>query len=162
MKETNYKNPFNPKDTDRYEIWEMLVKRDVDAFVKQDWSLVADDFLEEEFMGISSHKLSNPDSWTLAYPTLKAYRDDWLQQAADMAATEWDCDLAQGLQDLTNLRDIDVQGNCALLHKKFDGYLPKKEGDQLYVNFQTLYRCRKINEQWKIAGFTGYLPFPMG
>lgn len=162
MKETNYKNPFNPKDADRYAIWEMLVRRDVEAFVKQDWNLVAEDFLEEEFMGISGHKLSNPDSWTLAYPTLEAYRDDWLQQAADMAATEWDCDLAQGLHDLTNLRDIEIQGNCALLHKKFDGYLPRKEGDHLYVNFQTLYRCRKVNEQWKIAGFTGYLPFPMG
>lgn len=162
MQKTNYRNPFPPTDKNRHELWEMLVRRDIEAFVQQDWSQVVDDFLEEEFMGISGHRLGNPDSWTLAYPTLNAYGEDWLQQAADMAKVQWEGSLAQALHDLTNLRDMDVQGNRALLHKKFQGYLAKKDGGSLYINFQTLYRCRQVEGRWKIAGFTGYLPFPMG
>ena len=162
MSTVKYVNPFNPGDKDRYAIWEMLVKRDIQAFVKQDWSMVADDFIEEGFMGIGAGKSDNPDSWKLAYPTLEAYRDDWLNQAKGFAETEWSCNGEQAIHDLTNMRDIEVQGDCALLHKKFDGSLMKKDGTVETLKFQTLYRCRKIEGQWKIAGFTGYMPFPMG
>ena len=41
-------------------------------------------------------------------------------------------------------------------------HLKKKNGSSDRLNWQTLYRCRKINGQWKIAGFTGYMPHPMG
>ena len=55
-----YKNPF-PNDPDRHAIWEMLVERDIRAFVAQDWDMVADDFTSEGFMGIDGRSLSNPD-----------------------------------------------------------------------------------------------------
>ena len=59
-------NPFtdsqgNVTDTDRHSIWEMLVNRDIHAFVAQDWSMVADDFVEPEFYGIHAHNSNNPD-----------------------------------------------------------------------------------------------------
>ena len=104
---TIYLNPFTPANEDRYAIWEMLVKRDIQAFVKQDWSLVVDDFIEDGFMGIGANKLSNPDSWKLTYPTLQHYRDDWLNQAKEFSETEWDCDIEQALHDMTNMRDIE-------------------------------------------------------
>ncbi|MCH2058741.1 MAG: RidA family protein [Thalassotalea sp.] len=162
MSQTTYNNPFSPENSDRHAIWEMLVKRDIQAFVQQNWSMVADDFLEQGFMGIGAHKLDNPDSWTLAYPTLAAYRDDWLNQAKVFAQTNWDCDAEQALHDMTNMRDIEIAGNSALLHKKFDGEIAKKDGSKTQFKFQTLYRCLKVEGQWKIAGFTGYMPFPMG
>ncbi len=50
----------------------------------------------------------------------------------------------------------------AIVHKKFDGAIRKKNGQIEKLNWQTLYRCRKVNGEWKIAGFTGFLPHPMG
>jgi hypothetical protein len=37
-------NP-SPNDPDRGAIWTMLVERDIDAFVKADWSMVDVDFV---------------------------------------------------------------------------------------------------------------------
>ena len=39
-------NPF-PGDPDRTQIWEMLVPRDIAAFVSADWGMVAEDFIED-------------------------------------------------------------------------------------------------------------------
>ena len=157
-----FKNPFNIADADRHDLWEMLVERDITAFLQCDWDLVAEDFIEEGFMGIDGRYRSNPDSWNISFPTLSDYKNNWLTQAGDFAETEWESDAGQDLYKATNLRDIEIAGDCALLHKKFDGELVKKNGDTVRLNWQTLYRCRKINGRWKIAGFTGYLPHPMG
>ncbi len=162
MNESNYKNPFPTTDPDRHYLWEMLVKRDIIAYCNQDWSMVAGDFIEENFMGIDGRGLDNPDSWTISFPDLASYKKEWLAQAADTANTEWAEDHEKAFYEATNLRDIEINGDSALLHKKFNGALRKKDGTVMPINWQTLYRCRKVNGQWKIAGFTGYLPYPMG
>jgi hypothetical protein len=74
-------NPFS--DPDRQGIWEMLVERDIAAFLACDWSMVAGDFLAGEFFGVDGQKSGNPDTWRLAYPTLEEYRAEWLLQAHD-------------------------------------------------------------------------------
>ena len=56
----------------------MLVPRDIKAFVDADWSMVEDDFIADDFMGINGNKNVNPDVWTISYPTLAQYRDEWL------------------------------------------------------------------------------------
>jgi enamine deaminase RidA (YjgF/YER057c/UK114 family) len=157
-----YENPFPEADNDRYTLWEMLVARDIKAFLACNWDAIADDFVETEFMAIDGRFRSNPDSWTLAFPTLQDYKRAWLSQSKDFAATEWAGDVREGLYEATNLRDIEIAGHCALVHKKLDGVVIKKNGDRVALNWQTLYRCRKVNDRWKIAGFTGYLPHPMG
>ena len=157
-----YNNPFNQHDPDRYNIWEMLVKRDIEAFINNDWEEVAGDFIEEGFMGIDARSLSNPDSWNLSFPDLKSYRQFWLDQAANFTSTDWENDPGEKLLEATTLRDIDISDNSALVHKKFDGAIRKKNGYTERLNWQTLYRCRKIDGQWKIAGFTAFLPHPMG
>ena len=157
-----YNNPFNQHDPDRYDIWEMLVKRDIEAFINNDWEEVAGDFIEEGFMGIDARSLSNPDSWNLSFPDLKSYRQFWLDQAANFTGTDWEDDPGEKLYEATTLRDIDISENSALVHKKFDGAIRKKNGYTERLNWQTLYRCRKIDGQWKIAGFTAFLPHPMG
>ncbi len=155
-------NPFPGSDPDRHALWEMLVDRDIRAFLAADWDLVAGDFIEEGFMGIDGRFLHNPDSWRLTFPALAPYREEWLRQARDFVATEWAEDPERALFEATTLRDIEIRGDSALLHKKFDGHIRKKDGESIRLNWQTLYRCRRVEGRWRIAGFTGYLPHPMG
>lgn len=155
-------NPFNSNDPDRYQIWGMLVQRDIEAFMENDWEKVAGDFVAEGFTGIDARFSSNPDSWKLVFPDLRTYQDFWLEQSTNFLETDWEDDPKQKQIEATTLRDIDILGDSALVHKKFDGSIRKKNGDTAVLNWQTLYRCRKIDGQWKITGFTGFLPNPMG
>ncbi len=152
-----YENPF-PMGSDRYQIWEMLVKRDITAFCQADWDAIAADFIADNFMGIDARKRSNPDSWSLHFPDLAAYRKEWLRQAVTFKQTQWKADPEKAIYDATTLRDIQIQGDAALAHKKFDGQLQNVNGEWTTLNWQTLYRCRRVDGHWKIAGFTGYMP----
>lgn len=157
-----FKNPFPPSDTDRHSIWEMLVARDISAFLAADWSMVADDFVEEGFIGIDGRNEISPDKWRLAFPSLAAYRDEWLRQAKDFAAQSFAEDTRTAIFTTTTLEDIEIEGETALVRKKFDGSLTKKDGSRDIMRWQTLYYCRVHQGRWKICGFTGYLPNPMG
>jgi reactive intermediate/imine deaminase len=151
--------PFPASDSDRFEIWRMLVQRDTDAFLACDWAAVADDFLPGGFYGIDARHKPNPDDWRIAFPTLTAYRDEWLRQAE---ATRASVDTARAREALfcaTRLLDIELQDGVAVAHKKFDGALPNRDGTSTPLNWQTLYICRKHAERWKIASFVGYLPY---
>ena len=160
MAETD-SNPF-PDDPDRGAIWEMLVPRDIDAYVGQNWSMVDGDFVREGFLGISGGGSDNPDAWKIAFPTLEAYRDEWLRQAAEGAAVKYAENPRAAIFRATTLRDIEINGAIAAVHKKFDGSIARADGGKDVLNWQTLYFCRKVAGVWKLAGFIGYLPFPMG
>jgi hypothetical protein len=153
-------NPFPPADADRHAIWDMLVRRDIGAFLAQDWAAVAGDFWEEGFFGIDAARSPNPDSWRLRF-TLDRYRAEWLRQASATAATAYAGDPRTALFEATHLRDIDIDGDCAAVHKKFDGVLVRADGGRDVLCWQTLYLCRRIGGVWKIAGFVGYLPNPV-
>ena len=155
-------NPFSKMDEDRYTIWEKVVHTDIDAFIAQDWSMCENDFIEENFIGIDAKKSANPDSWQLSYDSLKAYKDDWLQQAKYFANTKYKDDKRKALFDATTLRDIDIKGESALIHKKFDGNIIKEDGSIETILWQTIYKMKKISNDWKITGFIGYMPNPMG
>ncbi|EEQ93808.1 hypothetical protein F9K88_07060 [Brucella intermedia] len=151
-------NPF-AGDRDREQIWEMLVRRDIEAFVSQDWSLVADDFDEVRFLGIHAHNDRNPDKWDAGFPTLASYRDEWLRQAAESAAVEYAESLAEGIFRATDLSVIDITGDVALARKKFEGTIARKDGSVDRLNWQTLYFCRRDKARWKITGFVGYMAY---
>ncbi|KAB2706257.1 MULTISPECIES: hypothetical protein [Brucella] len=151
-------NPF-AGDKDREQIWEMLVRRDIEAFVSQDWSLVADDFDEVRFLGIHAHNDRDPDNWDAGFPTLASYRDEWLRQAAESAAVEYAESLADGIFRATNLSVIDITGDVALARKKFDGTIARKDGTIDRLNWQTLYFCGRDGARWKITGFVGYMAY---
>ena len=53
-------------------------------------------------------------------------------------------------------------GEVALARKKFDGSILRADGGRDRMLWQTLYHCRRQEGRWKISGFTGYLPNPMG
>ena len=151
-------NPF-AGDRDREQIWEMLVRRDIEAFVSQDWSLVADDFDEVRFLGIHAHNDRDPDKWDAGFPTLASYRDEWLRQAAESAAVEYAESLADGIFRATDLGVIDITGEVAVARKKFDGTIARKDGTVDRLNWQTLYFCRREGARWKITGFVGYMAY---
>jgi len=154
-------NPF-PQDPDRGAIWSMLVERDIDAFVAADWAMVDGDFVREGFLGINAGGSDNPDSWRVGFPTLEAYRDEWLRQAAESARVAYAEDRRTGIFRATTLQHIEISGDVAVAHKKFDGTIARADGGRDVMNWQTLYFCRKVEGRWKLTGFVGYMPFPMG
>ncbi|MEO5805927.1 hypothetical protein [Devosia sp.] len=156
-----FNNPF-PQDADRSAIWTMLVERDITAYVAGDWSLVDGDFVKEGFLGIDGAKSDNPDGWKISFPTLDAYRREWLRQAAEGAKVEYAEDVTAGINRATTLTNIEINGDIAVAHKQFDGEIALGNGGKDVLNWQTVYFCRRVDSVWKLTGFIGYLPFPMG
>ena len=157
-----FRNPFEAADTARHAIWTMLVERDIAAFLAADWSLVADDFVADGFLGIDAGRKADPAAWRLSFPTLAAYRDEWLRQARAFQAERYAEDPRAAIFTTTTLEEIDVEGEAALARKTFDGSLRRNDGHIDVMKWQTLYSCRLHEGRWKISGFTGYLPNPMG
>lgn len=151
--------PFAMSDADRREIWEMLVTRDTRAFLANDWEAVAADFIPDGFYGLDARKRQDPDDWRLVFPTLAAYRQEWLRQAAQSAQTTDSAKAHAALLQAVTLQDIDIEGDHAVARKKFDGWMPNRDGSRTPLRWQTLYICRRHAGRWKIASFVGYLPF---
>lgn len=157
-----FENPFPATDTARHAIWQMLVPRDIDAFLAADWGLVADDFIAANFTGLNGRHLASPDEWRLSFPTLEAYRDEWLRQAAEAKAARegglYAEEARAAIFRATRLEEIEITGEAALVRKRFDGGIARADGGFDRMNWQTLYICRRDGGRWKIAGFVGYLP----
>jgi len=154
-------NPFT-NDPDRSQIWTMLVERDIAAYVAADWSMVEGDFVAREFMGIDGQKTDDPDSWRISFPNLEAYRDEWLRQAHEGQKQTYAEDVTAAIHRATSLTQIDITGERAIARKKFDGTIALANGAKDVLNWQTLYFCRKVEGTWKLTGFVGYLPYPLG
>lgn len=150
-----FKSPFRDKDRDA--IWEMLVVRDIDAFLAQDWGMVAGDFVSAGFFGIDAQGSADPDQWVLRFDTVESYRDEWLRQARETAATAVSESAHAALHGATKLETIDIKGEFAVAQKKFHGFMPLKDGGSAYLNWRTQYLCRREGGHWKIAGFVGYM-----
>lgn len=152
-------NPFPPSDADRHAIWDMLMKRDFDAFVAKDWSQVRDDFDSESFFAVDCRHQDDPREWRLTFPGLEAYRDAWLRQAEEFSSTELvTMGRLEFLYQVSEIRDIDIVEDRAIAHKRFSGSANATDGRQIHLRWQTLYHCRRMGGRWRIVGFTGYLP----
>lgn len=155
-----HQNPFPPTDPDRFEIWEILVNRDIAAFSEADWPKTADDFLDESFVGYSGS--SNPDHWRITFPSLGTYRDEWLRQASEFRKTKLiGEDTSHFLFKASILRDIEICDDVAMAHKKIEGRAVTSEGREIVLNWQTVYWLRRVDRRWRVTGFLGYLPNPM-
>ena len=154
-------NPF-PHDPDRSEIWEILIRRDLEAFLDADWAQTDPDFHHQEFWAIDANFTANSDHWRLRFPDLATYRDFWLSAARDFQKDELVGISKRDFAFQTDiLRDIEINENRAVARKKFHGKATKKNREELRVNWQTIYFLKKVNGHWKISGFLGYLPNPM-
>lgn len=154
-------NPF-PGDVDRHAIWEMLVARDIEAFLACDWTMVENDFASDRFLGIDGKKSGNPDDWRITFPTLEAYRDSWLASAEDFRVRADAGTAKASVLGATSLTEIEIADDRALAHKKFDGEVTMRDGSRDVLNWQSVYTLARLAGVWKLTGFIGYLPFPMG
>lgn len=152
-------NPFAPDDAARRQIWQMLVPRDIAAFVRADWSMVADDFVADGFSALDARGAADPEKWKLAFPDLAAYRKEWLRQARAFQEIGFAEDPEAAIFRATSLTQIELMGTRALARKKFDGRITKTDGTAEVLNWQTLYLCARVGQHWKITSFVGYLPF---
>ena len=134
---TSMANPFPAGDSDRHEIWNMLVRRDIEAFATNDWERHAADFLVDGFFGIDAGRSGNPDSWSAAFPDLETYRRDWSGFAAKSQGRLAPEALREAHFAATTLRDIDVRGDFAVAHKKFDGAVCYDDGERESFDWQT-------------------------
>ena len=156
------KNPFPRADLDRHEIWEILVRHDFESFVARDWSLMEPDFSTGWFCGIDAHRSFDPQKWTIGFPTVQSYRDEWLLQAAEFSKIQLvGIGKLEFLYQACQLETIEISENMALAHKQFNGET-KTVDDEIYsFCFQSLYQMTRYAGSWKIAGFVGYLPMDL-
>jgi len=152
-------NPFPVADANRHEIWDFMVRKDIDAYLAKDWSMVADDFWVDGFMGIQANRSGNPDSWTLAFPDLDAYRASWLSGTIDQA--DFAEELRPALFRCSFLRDIEIVGDKGIARKKFDGRIALKAGGHQEFKWQSVAYLRRGADRWRVSGFVGYLPNPI-
>ena len=151
-------NPF-PHDADRHTIWEILMRRDFEAFLAADWSMTEPDFLENEFQGLDAGTQSDPGQWQLRFPSLGSYRKEWLRQAEEFRGVRFQgVDTLDFFFETCVLREIQINGERAVANKKFNGSATTTKGDSVHLLWQTLYLLKKVGERWKITGFVGYLP----
>lgn len=157
-------NPFDKHhDTDRYQIWRMLVEIDSDAFAVGDWSLIEKDFDPAHFEGMRAMNSSNPDQWKIVFPKLNDYRDSWLDASREWRKKKFiHLTQREAVYARTRLTQIDITADRALAHKKFLGDIKLEDGSVLTGSRQTLYRMHRQHGHWKIVGFIGQLPLELG
>lgn len=151
-----FDNPF-PETTDAYLIWEVLVRNDFEGFLQGSWDRVADDYIEEGFFGVDFGKSTSPTDWTLGFPSLQHYKNQWLEDSQRFWENDFAADPRQQLYASCQLADIQITGTSALVHKFFVGDIPITGGASLELNWRSLFLLRKQAEKWRIAGFCGYI-----
>ncbi len=157
------RNPFDAgQDAERHAIWEMLVRRDIEALAANDWASHAKDFLRDGFFGIDSQYKANPDAWRASFTRLESYAQAWSQYAAASHGRLPPAQLMAAHFAAASLREIEINGDFAIAHKKFDGAIAYSDGGVERLDWQSLYFCRQQQGRWWICGFLGYLPNPMG
>jgi enamine deaminase RidA (YjgF/YER057c/UK114 family) len=152
-------NPYGADDPDRRALWEMLVTRDIEAFVACDFDRVAGDFDPVRFSSIDARGSSDPDLWSLALTEINDYKVEWLRQA-ELFRRDFD-DPAGVLHAATTIDQIEINGAQALAHKRFDYLARTRTGALVPLRWRTVYQCRRSEvdpERWRITGFVGFLP----
>src|SRR6266542_6567133 len=145
-------------DPDRHHIWHRLIQIDSEAFALGDWSIIEPDFDRDHFEGIRCNHSLNPDDWTIFFPDVASYRDNWLKASAEFRAKQFlHHTPLEALLARTRLDRIDINRSRALAHKKFSGDIPLADGTFLSGSRQTLYRLHKRLDRWRITGFLGFL-----
>jgi hypothetical protein len=135
------------------------VLADCEAFAAGDWSKVEGDFDADMFEGVRCFHSGNPEDWKIVFPDLASYRDSWLTASEQFRRQRFARHShLEALLIRTHLDEIEINGQCALAHKKFYGDVPLADGTTLADRRQTLFRLHRRDGAWKIVGFLGQLP----
>ena len=143
---------------DECAIWQVLIYNDFVAFCSQDWKLISDDFIEEGFFGIDGHGSNNKLEWSLMYPNLESYKSAWINQSVDFSKKNFLLNPLEVLFDTTELNKFELVDDCALVHKSFSGKFELEDSTSIVLDWLSIFFLRKVDGNWKIASFTGYLP----
>lgn len=154
-------NPFS-KESVHYPIWEMCVRRDLEGFLAADWSMGADDFISDGFMGWDGRHSANPSDWAATYPNLESYQKAWLQGAQDFQKNDLPDDIREQLYAIVTLARIELNEDTGIVHKKFNGQVKFKNQTTQALSWQSIFLLRKKEGRWLQAGFIGYLPLNLG
>jgi hypothetical protein len=155
-----FTNPYEARvDADRHALWDILIARDSDAFIAADWSVCDDDFAHGRFEGLSANGAIDPTQWTLRYPTVESYRDDWLQMADQFRAMPLVAiPHRELLYRMQSFAKVEIANGRAIVWKQFWADEPLTNGERYQISAQSVYRLQRIVGAWKIVGFIGYLP----
>jgi hypothetical protein len=153
-------NPYDPNTrADHYALWQILIARDSEAFASANWSHCEKDFSRERFEGIHAHGSLDPTAWTLCYPTLDAYRDDWIEMARQYRTVPLaDLRHAELLFKMQSFAQVEIDSARAIVCKQFWADEPLANGERYRVSAQSVYRLHHLDGRWQIVGFVGYLP----
>lgn len=157
MMRADVSNP-NKIGSDEHELWEICVRRDILAFAAADWSICAADFKQEGFSGWDAGRSADPHLWRMAFPSLGEYRRAWEKDAAAHISREWERPLRDSLFEALTLARVDITGDVALVHKRFDGRLLPRQGQPIQLRWQSLFQLRRECGRWLQTGFVGYMP----
>ena len=151
-----FENPYTEQT--RREFWEICVKRDLEAFLAQDWSMTACDFCADDFFGLDAQNQASPAQWRPKYATLEAYRQDFDLQAEEFATKEFAEDPREAMYRALTITDPQIEGERALVTKIFKGQLKEKNGDITLLDWQSVFQFKRKGGRWLITGFVGYMP----
>jgi hypothetical protein len=153
-------NPYDERqEPDHHALWEILIARDSEAFAKCDWSICDNDFARDRFDGISAHASLDPLRWTLRYPTVDAYRDDWLTMAEKYRQVPFaKISHRDFLYRMQTFARVDLADDRAVVWKQFRAAASLTNGEQHRAWGQSVYRLHRVDGRWQIVGFVGYLP----
>lgn len=149
------KNPY-PAGLE-HDIWEMCVRRDLEAFASQDWGHVAADY-SEDFLGIDACSSNDPTDWIPKYPTLNSYQLEFESQAKEFAKLQCLHDPILSLNSCLSLSDIQINEDRMLVTKVFDGDVALVNTSAFSLKWKSLFHLRHDLGTWRFTGFVGYLP----
>jgi hypothetical protein len=116
--------------------------------------------LEPAFFSLDAGGSAEPEHWKISFPSLDDYAARWIEYSRETTAEIENPEEAErALLKASNLTEIEIEGDTALARKKFDGSIPLQRGRRSYLRWQTLYWLKRVDGQWRIVGFLGYLPY---
>ncbi|BBM89703.1 hypothetical protein COTS27_01410 [Spirochaetota bacterium] len=152
------KNPYD-EDSDRHVLWELLVRDWIEAMLAEDFSKIEQHFVKENFWTLDAAGNMHLDSWRINYTDFLTYKKNWTTNIQGFIAMIDSAKARLSLYKASMLRDIEIKGDLATVHMKFNGNIPTKNGPPMHIEWRTLYWLRKLHNEWKIASFVENLPF---
>ena len=151
-------NPF-ASDRDRQKSGKCWCSRDIAAFVAADWGMVADDFIESRLPGHPRSHIVQPGRLDGSLSQPRCLQGRVAAAGGRDGRLAFAEPLAPAIHRATSLDMIEITGDTAVAHKKFDGAIRLADGSADILNWQTLYFCRRAAGRWKITGFVGYMAY---
>jgi hypothetical protein len=150
-------NPFTPDNEDQFEIWDLLIRRDFEAFLRQDWEAIASDYLADGFYGLDFKKSPIESDWKLGYANLETYRKEWIRESERFKQISFMVNPRNILYECCRLEHWQIMDSKCSVHKVFNGSIPVHKADPILLRWRSIFLLQRNNYKWKVTGFVGYM-----